>query len=256
VAVSDIPPFVPATPDDLIRSEDINTVQRLARNTIRGHRHTFVAGTPRNDASTQDVAPQLATDEMIDLLVTSAKLAANAVASAKIADGAVASAARLTDNAVATTKLQDGAVTAAKLAPTSVARANIQGGAVGRSRLAMVEVASGTQFLAGFGTPGVPTQVILMLRPNLPDTLKTVFLPSVTLVSTTTGTAATFAQVEAAIVYRRGPVSSGPVVVDLMLRLSNTGQIGTTVNWRVMTFAPFNPAYPFGFRAGIGGELV
>jgi hypothetical protein len=38
-------------------------------------------------------------------------------------------------------------------------------------------------------------------------------------------------------VYRRTPTSTG-AVTDVHLRLRNTGNLGATVNWRVLTFAP------------------
>ncbi len=255
MAVSDIPPFVPASPDDLIRSEDINNAQRLARAAARAHRHTRVLGPPANDASAEDLALQVGTTEIVDLAVTANKLAGNAVAAGKVADGAIASVGRLTDLSVSTTKLQDAAVTASKLAVNAVSRANVQDGAVGRTELELVEVASGGQALGPFGGAGPASQVVLLLRTGLLDAQTTLFWPQLT-VSSASGTGA-FAQVEAAINYRRiGIVSSGPAVVDLMLRLTNTGPLSCTVNWRVMTFAPFNPAYPFGIRAGIGGDLV
>ncbi|HEY1294533.1 MAG TPA: hypothetical protein VGJ60_15760 [Chloroflexota bacterium] len=254
MALSDIPPFVPSAPDDLIRSEDINAVQRLVRDSARSHRHTRDANAPPDDATAQDLAPQLGTQEIVDLAVTGAKLAASAVTSTKLADLAVASAGRLTDNAVSTGRLQDAAVINQKLALNAVAHDNIQDGAISRQKLAMVQVDSSTTTLAPIGSTAAPSQILALLRSGLADTANILFWPQLTIVSTqgTTGTP----QVESNIVYRRSPTSSGPAVVDVLLRLTNLGQAACTINWRVMTFVPFNPPYPFAFRAGIGGELV
>src|SRR5215204_2582393 len=104
MAISDIPPFVPASPDDLIRSDDINNVQRLARAAVRAHRHTRVLGAPTNDATTQDVALQIGTTDIADLAVTANKLANGIVNATKIADGAVAVVGRLPDLSISTNK--------------------------------------------------------------------------------------------------------------------------------------------------------
>jgi hypothetical protein len=253
MAISDIPPFLPAAPDDLIRSEDINNVQRLVRNSVREHRHSRDPNAPANDASPQDVAPQLSTAEIVDLAVTGAKLASSAVTSIKLADLAVASAAQLTDNAVSTGRLQDAAVISQKIAPNAIARASIQDSAISRQKLALVEVSSSTTSLGALGGL-TPNQIFAVLRTGLADTANILFWPQLTIVNAagTTGVA----QVESNIVYRRQQATSGPVLVDVLLRLTNLGQAGCSVNWRVMTFAPFSPPYGFGIRAGIGGELV
>jgi hypothetical protein len=256
MAIADIPPFVPSAPDDLIRSEDINNVQRLTRDTVRSHRHTRSADAPVDDASPLDLALQITTSELVDLSVTSAALGAAAIGATHLDDAAVGSGV-LADGAATATKLQDGAVTAAKVAANAVARAKLQDNAVSRAKLALVEIGSGSQSLGGSGTIGVPNQAFITLFTNLADTLNTVFLTSLTLTGAS-GPATQSAQVESAIAYRRAQgFSSGPPTVDLLLHLTNTGVSNCTVSWRVMTFGPFNPpSYPFGFRAGIGGELI
>ena len=255
MAISDVPAYVPAAPDDLIRSEDINNVQRLARNSTRAHRHTRLANAPVNDATPEDLALQLGTQEIVDLAVTGAKLAGNDVTGVKIADAAIATSGRLTDNAVSTARIQDGAVTAQKLAPNAVARGSIQDGSISRLKLALVEVASATTFLGAQGSNAGPSQILAQLRTNVPGTANLLFWPQLTIVSTSGGSVG-FPLVDANIVYRRAQGTSGPVLVDVLLRLTNIGQLNCNVNWRVMTFAPFNPPYPAAFRAGIGGELV
>jgi hypothetical protein len=254
MALIDIPPFVPSAPDDLIRSEDINHVQRLARHAVRSHRHTRVLGAPVDDASPQDLAPQITTAEMVDLAVTSAKLGTGAVDAPNLDADAVASAS-IANNSVSTAKLVDAAVTAPKLAPNAVPRSRLQDGVVSRTKLSMVEVASGTAGIGGLGTIGVPNTTFIQLFGGLAGTLNTIFLPILT-VTAASGPASQFAQVEAVMAYRRsqGFSGSGPVVIDLFLRLTNTGQSNCTVNWRVMTFGPFNPV--FGLQSGIGGGLI
>jgi len=255
MAITDIPVYVPAAPDDLIRSEDINNVQRLVRNSTRSHRHTRVANAPVIDTAPEDFAVQVGTQEIVDLAVTGAKLAGNAVIAGKIADAAVASSGRLTDNAVSTTRVQDAAVTAQKLAPNAVARGTIQDSSISRLKLGLVELASGTTSLAALGSTSGSSQTLALLRTNVPDTANLLFWPQLTLVSVSGGTVG-FGAVDANIVYRRAQGTSGPVLVDVLLRLTNTGQFNCNVSWRVMTFAPFSPPYAVALRAGIGGELV
>jgi hypothetical protein len=253
MAISDIPPFVPASPDDLIRSDDINNVQRLARATARAHRHTRVLGAPTNDATSQDIALQIGTTDIADLAVTANKLANLAVNTTKIADGAVAAVTRLPDLSISNNKLQDAGVGPNKIGANAVARTHIQDGAISRTKLSLVEVASGVQAVAPPG--GVPNTALLLLRSSVPDTASILFWPQLTISSTGAGAAGAGGLVDARIVYRRfAGVSSGPPVVDVLLRLTNTGQVTAVVNWRVMTFAPFNP--PAQVFAAIGGELV
>jgi hypothetical protein len=61
--------------------------------------------------------------------VTNAKLADNAVTSAKIQDGSVTNA-KLANNAVNSGKIQDGSVTTAKLANDAVTSAKIRDGGI------------------------------------------------------------------------------------------------------------------------------
>jgi hypothetical protein len=254
MAISDIPPFVPASPDDLIRSDDINNVQRLARAAARAHRHTRVLGAPTNDAGTQDLALQIGTTDIADLAVTANKLAGGAVVNAtKIADGAIAVVGRLPDLSISTNKLQDASVAANKIAANGVARTHIQDGAINRTKLSLVEVASGVQAVPPPG--GVPNTALLLLRSSVPDTTSILFWPQLTISSTGAGAAGQAGLVDATIVYRRFQgVTYGPPVVDVLLRLTNTGQVTAVVNWRVMTFAPFNP--PAQIHPAIGGDLV
>ena len=74
MAIGDIPVFREARRGQVVRSDDWNAVQRELRNGIRAHRHTRVAGAPRNDAATDDLALQITTDEIADGAVTPAKL--------------------------------------------------------------------------------------------------------------------------------------------------------------------------------------
>jgi hypothetical protein len=75
------------------------------------------------------------TAAIVDLAVTSAKIANDAVTAAQIATGAVG-ATELAAGAVGTAALADGAVTAAKIANNSITAAQIAPDAVGASELA------------------------------------------------------------------------------------------------------------------------
>ncbi len=232
MAITDIPEFVELAPGGLIRSEDLNNVQRQARNSVRTHRHTRVASAPANDAATADLALQITTDEIADQAVTAAKLglADGAIAGPKLADGSV-TGPKLANNAVGTIKILDGAITPQKLAPNAVERANIRDGAINRLKLELQEVASGTQSV------GPATASLVTVRTNLPNAqaLDTPFFPTLTITSVSAGSGS--AEVEAAIVYRRlATAPSG--TVDVHLRLRNNGTLTATVNWRVLTFAP------------------
>ena len=231
MAITDIPEFVELAPGGLIRSEDWNTIQRQARNSVRTHRHTRVAGAPVNDAATADLALQITTDELADQAVTAAKLADGAVTSGKLADGAV-TGPRLADNAVGTTKILNGSIISEKLQANAVDRANIRDGAVNLPKLALQEVAS-----ANGQNLSANAQNIALVRSNLPNAqaLAAPFFPTVTITSVAAGSGE--AAVEAVIVYRRTPTSPANTV-DVLLRLRNIGSLSATVNWRVLTFAP------------------
>lgn len=145
MATTDIPEFVEVAPGDLIRAEDVNTIQREARNSVRTHRHTRVAGTPIDDSTVEDRALQITTDELADGAVMGAKLADASTTTAKLADGAVTGAklssdaittAVIPNGAVTSPKLAAGAVTADKLAAGSIGAAAIQDGSVGTAELA------------------------------------------------------------------------------------------------------------------------
>lgn len=109
MAITDIPEYVEATPGELIRSSDWNNVQRQARNSVRAHQHSRVAGAPVNDAAAQDNALQITTAEIADGAVTGAKIAADTITHGNIAP-----------NAVGTSEIANGAVKLGKLAFTTV----------------------------------------------------------------------------------------------------------------------------------------
>ena len=73
MAVTDIPEYIEVAPGDLIRSDDWNSVQRQARNSIRVHRHTRVEGAPVDDTATDDNALQATTAEITDGAITDAQ---------------------------------------------------------------------------------------------------------------------------------------------------------------------------------------
>src|SRR5215475_14237070 len=110
MAVTDIPEFVEVGPGDLIRAEDWNAIQRDARNSVRVHHHTRLAGAPVDDTVSVDNAEQISSAELADGAVTTAKLADGGVATAKLADGAV-TGDKLSSNAITTAVIPDGAVT-------------------------------------------------------------------------------------------------------------------------------------------------
>ena len=252
MAITDIPEFVEAAPSDLIRSQDLNNVQRQVRNSVRTHRHTRVAGAPVDDAATADLALQITTDEIPDQAVTAAKLADGAVTSGKLANGAV-TGPRLADNAVGTTKILNGSISTEKLQADAVTSDKIRNEVVNLPKLDLQEVKDGSQGLSAASST-TPAQVNVDVLAGLTTALSTIFFPVATLAAVAGGTAA---EVDAAIIYRRTPTTPG-TGVDLRLRLRNSGTSSATVNWQVLTFAPFAaPApYGYGFRAAIGGELV
>lgn len=224
MATTDIPEFVEVAPGDLIRAEDLNTIQREARNSVRTHRHTRVAGTPIDDTATEDRALQITTDELADGAVTGAKLSSDAIPPAVIPDGAVTGP-----------KLAAGAVTADKLAAGSVGAAAIQNGSVGTdelgddavrfNKIAVVQVRSGTVTVAPNGT------VVQTVQANVPNPKQTLFFPTLT---TTQTTGILFSLLSADIIYAQA-AGAGPV--DVMIRVTNSGSATGTAIWFVWTFA-------------------
>jgi hypothetical protein len=163
MAITDIPEFVEASPGDLIRSSDWNSVQRQVRNSIRVHQHTRVAGATVNDAATQDNALQINTDEIADGAVTGAKIATDTITVDKIAP-----------NAVGTNELIDASVKLNKLAFTTVK--------------------------AGSATLTPAEQEDQLVQANAPSTKSTIFFPTVVITSTT---GAGLSEVTAEIIYRQ-----------------------------------------------------
>ena len=237
MAITDIPEFVELAPGGLIRSEDWNNIQRQVRNSVRSHRHTRAANAPPNDADSADQALQITTSEIADGAVTASKLglADGSIAAAKLADNSV-TGAKLADGAVGNAKLADGSINAQKLQANSVARANIQDNAVNRSKLLLQEIASGNNQAVPTGTTGV----LLTVLANMPNAQvrDTPFFPTLTITSLTgTPPSGANAEIEAFIVYRKTPTSTGDTT-DVHLRLRNNGNMAATVNWRVLRFAP------------------
>jgi hypothetical protein len=181
MAITDIPEFVEASPGDLIRSSDWNSVQRQVRNSIRAHQHTRVAGAPANDAAAQDDALQINTDEIADGAVTTAKLAASAVTLDKVAP-----------NAVGTAQLVDSSVKAGKLAFSTVK--------------------SGSATLI----PGEEEEQ--QVQVGAPNTKTTIYFPTVVITSTTGG-AGLQSEVKGEIIYRQ-TVSANTIDVYIRLKNS------------------------------------
>ncbi len=163
MAITDIPEYVEASPGDLIRSSDWNSVQQQARNGIRVHQHLRVSGAPVDDTVAQDNAVQISTNE--------------------IADGAVATA-----------KLASSAVTLDKMATNSVGTVQLVDSAVRLSKLAFTTVKSGSATLI----PG--QQEDQLVQANAPSTKSTIYFPTVVITSTT---GAGTSEVKAEVVYRQ-----------------------------------------------------
>jgi len=244
MAITDIPEFVEVSPGDLIRSEDVNSVQRQARNSVRSHRHTRVESALPNDADGADLALQITTAELADGAVTLAKLADGAIPGAALPNGAV-TGQRLAANAVGTSKLQDASVSSQKLQASSVASAAVQDGAVTRTKLDIVGIEA-APVSATFVT-------VVTLQRDVTTALSSVFIPVVTLTSVS---AEGFAEIEARVLYRRTPSTAG-TSVEVRMRLQNTGTSLATASPRALTFAPFEtPPYGYGSLAAIGGGLL
>ena len=176
MAITEIPEFVEAAPSDLIRSQDLNNVQRQVRNSVRTHRHTRVAGAPVDDAATADLALQITTDEIPDQAVTAAKLADGAVTSGKLANGAV-TGPRLADNAVGTTKILNGSISTEKLQADAVTSDKIRNEVVNLPKLDLQQVEDGSQGLSA-GSSTTPTQGTVDVLAGLTTALSTIFFRS------------------------------------------------------------------------------
>ncbi|HEY1294532.1 MAG TPA: hypothetical protein VGJ60_15755 [Chloroflexota bacterium] len=74
MSLADIPLFHEARRGQILRSDDWNTVQRELRNSVRSHRHARPPGDPGEDASSDDDARQISTEEIADGAVTADKL--------------------------------------------------------------------------------------------------------------------------------------------------------------------------------------
>src|SRR5215216_2423928 len=170
--------------------------------------------------SPTDQALQIATNEIADGAVTATKLglADGSIAAAKLADNSVTNA-KLPDGAVSNAKLADGSINAQKLQASSVARANIQDNAVNRNKLLLQEIASGSNQAVPTGTTGV----LLTVQANMPEVQvrDTPFFPTLTITGLTgTPPSGANAEIEAFIVYRKTPASTG-ATTDIHLRLRN-----------------------------------
>jgi len=181
MTITDIPEYVEASPGDLIRSSDWNNVQRQARNSIREHRHTRVAGATANDAATQDNALQITTDEIANGAVTGAKIATDTITVDKIAP-----------NAVGTNELIDSSVRLSKLAFSTVQ--------------------SGSATLI----PGEEEEQLV--QANAPSTKSTIYFPTIVITNTTGGTNLQ-SEVKAEIIYRQ-TVGANTINIYIRLRNS------------------------------------
>ncbi|HTP07202.1 MAG TPA: hypothetical protein VMP08_03070 [Anaerolineae bacterium] len=181
MAITDIPEYVEASPGDLIRSSDWNSVQQQARNGIRTHQHSRVSGAPVNDGDTQDSAQQISTAEIADGAVVTAKLAASAVTLDKIAP-----------NAVGTDQLINGSVKVGKLAFSTVQ--------------------SGSANLI----PGEEEEQLV--QTGAPNTKTTIYFPTLVITSTTGG-AGTQSEVKGDIIYRQ-TVGASTIDVYIRLKNS------------------------------------
>ncbi len=135
-------PYIVATPNGLIRASDWNSIQVQARAEIHGHGHTGETdGTP------------IGTNGVVDLAVTTAKLANLAVSTAKLTDFAVTSS-KLAELSVGTVALADDAITTEKVAPGAISADKIQDDAI---QFSMIAQSTLTQIAAAVAPipPGV-----------------------------------------------------------------------------------------------------
>ncbi len=204
MALSDIPEYQKVSSGDLIRADQWNSMQRLARNSLRTHRHTRPASAAPDDGNSNDVAPQIATNEIADGAVTAGKLAAGAIGGTALADGSVAS-----------TKLADGAVTTAKIASSAITA----------SKLSFQTIKTGSRNLA----PASSAVELVQLAATTTKT--TIYFPVLALLASS-GTG--IAQVSADIVYQQAANGN---TIDVFVRFTNSGAATAGIIWQVLTFA-------------------
>jgi hypothetical protein len=134
MAKSDIPVFREARRGQILRSDDWNAVQRELRSSIRSHRHTSLE---KDDASPEDLALQITTDEIADGAVTAAKLGPDVV----LGDGG------------------GGIVDKARAVDTQLIRSG--------STTGVVAVAAGSKARVEHGLGSVPVGVVLGVQQRL-----------------------------------------------------------------------------------------
>ena len=156
--------------------------------------------------------------------VTTPKIADAAVTTAKINNNAV-TADKLAPNSVGENQIQNAAVGNLKLKANAVGRINIQEGAINVTKISFQQLSSGSASL----TPGAT--VTQLVQANATNTKATVFLPMLTVASTT---GVGIADVDGVIVYRQAVNSTN---VDVFIRLTNRGAATAGVIWVVNTFA-------------------
>jgi hypothetical protein len=133
----------------------------------------------------------------------------------------------LADNAVTTKKIAPNAVTAEKLAPNSISWANIAPGGVTRDKIAFFQVNSGVAVVPAQPPPN--NTFITAVQKDVPNAERILYLPMMTIVSTSGGAGAA-SDVEPAIVYQ-GRANSN--LVDVMIRFTNRGNAQASVAWAV-----------------------
>jgi hypothetical protein len=144
----------------------------------------------------------------------------------ELADGAVTNS-KIADNAVTTKKIAPNAVTTEKLAPNSISWLNIAPGGVTRDKIAFFQVNSGVAVVPAQPPPN--NTFITAVQKDVPNAERFLYLPMMTIVSTSGGAGAA-SDVEPAIVYQ-GRANSN--LVDVMIRFTNRGNAQATVAWAV-----------------------
>ncbi len=241
MAEANIPEYIEVLAGGLIRAEDVNGMQRQARNSVRTHRHTGES----LDTSSDDNAPQIATNEIEDNAVTSDKIADGDVTTEKLADGAVTgeklsgdaitadvipdgavTSDKIANNAVSTDKIADEAISNAKLQDNAVATGNIQDNAVNFTKLDFEMILDFQSVNVGLGVTAefnVATGI-----PN--SSLKRIYFPLVSVTASGGGTA----MVEPSIVYR---AAVGATTYDVRICFINRGSATAGIFWSVFLFA-------------------